>query len=144
MFVCSETDDFLISTDSNEAFRFIQNKIKEAFGISLQTCIRIKYLNFKLIQSEHGINMDQTDHILCMVDLYFGSKYITWRKDTPLRTDKQFEIEISNDIPATAAELKPLVQKYNGSYLSIYGAISHVTTASRPDLCKATSRLGVF
>jgi hypothetical protein len=144
VFVCSETDDFLISTDSNKAFGFIQNKMKEEFGISLQTGIRINYLNFKLIQSEHGISMDQTDHILCMVDLYFGPKYITRRTDTPLRTDKQFEIEISNDIPATTSELKSLVQKYNGSYLSIYGAISHVTTASLPDLCNAMSRLGFF
>jgi hypothetical protein len=79
-----------------------------------------------------------------MVDLYFGPDYVTRRTDTPLRTDKQFDIEISNDIPATTAELKSLVQKYNGSYLSIYGAISHVTTASCPDICNAMSRLGVF
>ena len=55
--------------------------------------------------------MDQTDHILCMVDLYFGPKYITCWTDTPLTTDKQFEIEVSNDIPATTTELKSLVQK---------------------------------
>ena len=78
--------------DSNKAFGFIQNKMKEAFGILLQTGIQTNYLNFKLIQSEHGISIDQTYHILCMVDLYFGPKYITRRKNTPLRTDKKFEI----------------------------------------------------
>ena len=72
----------------------------------LQTVTQINYLNFKLIQSEHGISMDQTDHILRMVELYFGPKYMTCRIDTPLRTDKQFEIDISQDIPATTAELK--------------------------------------
>ena len=87
--------------------------MKEAFGISLYTGIQIDYLNFKLIQSKHRISMDQTDHILCMVGLYSGPKYITRRIDTPLRTDKHFEIYISNDVPATTAELKSLVQKYN-------------------------------
>lgn len=55
--------------------------------------------------------------------------------------DKKFEIEILQDIPATATELKSLVKEYNGSYLSIYGAISHVTTESCEDLCNAMSCL---
>ena len=88
--------------------------------------------------------MDQTDHILCMLGLYFGTNYITCQTDTPLRTYKQFQLEMSNYIPATITEFKSLVQKYNGSDLSIYGSISHVTTASRPYLCNAVSCLRLF
>ena len=57
-FVCSETDNFLISANSDEAFQFMKNKTKEAFGISLQTGTQINYLNFNLIQRGHGISMN--------------------------------------------------------------------------------------
>ena len=59
--------------------------------------------------------MDQTDHILRMLELYFGPDYKNRKTDTPLRADKQFELEIQHDNPATTQELKALVKQYNGS-----------------------------
>ena len=80
---------FLISADSDESFQFIQSKLKEKVGISIQTGTRINYLSFKIIQSEHRISMDQTDNILWMLELYFRPDYKTRWTDTPICTYKK-------------------------------------------------------
>ena len=101
-------------------------------------------MNFKIIQSDHGISMDQTDHIVRMLKLYFVPDHKPSKTDTPLCTNKQFNLEILQDNPATAQGLKALLKEYIISFTSVYGDISHIATASRPDLCNAMSHLGVF
>ena len=44
--------------------------------------------------------MEQTDHILDMVQAYFTDDSSVIRTYTPLRTDKQFEHEIQYENPA--------------------------------------------
>ena len=49
--VCSETDDFLVGTDSPKDYRIIRDKIHDAFGITLQSGPKTNYLNFQIIVS---------------------------------------------------------------------------------------------
>ena len=80
----SETDDFLIMTNSSECFDIINEGIKRAFGISLQNGNTIFYLNTRIVQSSHGISFDQCDHIVDTVSKYFDSNSKIVKTDTPL------------------------------------------------------------
>ena len=80
----------------------IKDTTKEAFSITLQRGPRFTYLNFRIIQSTHGISLDQTDHILHFLETFFSANAKVARTDTVLRTDKQFNNKISFDAPATA------------------------------------------
>ena len=46
--------------------------------------------------------------------------------------------------PATPAGLKALEKEFGHRFSSVYGALLHVATASRPDIANALNRLGIF
>ena len=140
----SKTDDFLILTNSPECFNIINKGIKRAFGVSLQQGDAIYYLNTRIIQSSHGISFDQCDHIIDTVSKYFDINTKIVKTDTPLRADLDFDKEVYLSVPATASELKSLVEEFKGSYSKIYGEVMHIMVVSRPDLSFALHRLGVF
>lgn len=99
-----------MATNSTECYNYVKEAVACAFEVTLQSGVRINYLNFCIIQSKRGIILDQTDHILDMLANYFPKAATTWKVDTPLRTDSQFETEISNNIPADPLELNTLEQ----------------------------------
>ena len=106
VFMRCETNDFLMATNSEKAYKMIKDTIEEAFRITLQRGPCFSYLNFRIIQSTHGISIDQTGHILHFLKIFFNSTAKVARTDTVIRTDKQFNNEIAFDIPASASELK--------------------------------------
>ena len=91
--------------------------------------------------SNFGIIIDQTYHILQILYRFFEPNVNVKLADNVLRTDRQFNEEIRNYIPDTTKEIKDLEIIHNGSYLSIYGSLFHIGTASRLDLCKGLNRL---
>ena len=119
--LCTETDDFLMATDYVEAYCYVSDHLKEAFGITIQSGERINYLNFRILQSKYGISIDQIDHILDLLAKIFYPKSHSRKTDTPLRTDKQFDREVATEIPSIPHELRRLEKQYRGSYLSLYG-----------------------
>ena len=68
LFMCSETDEFLMATNSPALYDLVRCTIEKAFNITLQDGLRFSYLNFHIVQSEHGISIDQTDHILLLLE----------------------------------------------------------------------------
>jgi len=88
--------------------------------------------------------VDQTDFILSIVNQYIPSTEKTTKVDTPLRTDKNFDNEIKNSIPATEQELKQLYVEYKAYFHTIFGQLCHNMKASRPDIANSINRLGVF
>ena len=50
VFICTETDDFLLSKNCEEAYFLVRDSLQEAFGVTIQTGQRIDYLNFRSIQ----------------------------------------------------------------------------------------------
>ena len=144
MFLAVETDDLLISTNSERLTTKVVTAIKSAFDITLQTGDVIKYLNYNIVQSTFGISMDQTAHILDLADTYLGKDNKYSSTATPLRSDRQFNEEMYLSVPATPSELKALEKEYGHKYSTVYGALLHVSTASRPDIANALNRLGVF
>ena len=101
-------------------------------------------MNFRIIQSEHGVSIDQTDHILDLVNSYIPVDTKTSPVDTSLRTDRQFQSEVSTSLPASPSDLKALEKEYGFKFSSLYVALLHISSISRPDLSNAMNRLGIF
>ena len=138
------TDDILVFTKYAEFFLTIKTKLHQSFGVTSQNNHVIYYLNYKIIQSEHAISIDQTDFIQEVIEKYIPKNSVTPKIDTPLRTDRQFADEIKSSLPADAHELKLLAKEYGADYRTIFGQLCHIMKASRPDLSNAINRLGVF
>ena len=142
--VAVETDDLLVATNSPDLKDLVLNTLLSAFKVTTQEGSVLKYLNFRIIQSVHGISIDQTSHIQELVHTYIPVDSKIDPVNTPLRSDRQFNDEVATSIPATPSELKKLEIEFGFKYSSLYGALLHVSSSSRPDLSNAINRLGVF
>lgn len=145
----TSTDDFLCIHSTQAIYEELCTYLKEYFDITTCTGPLLKYLNTRIIQSEFGVSYDQTEHIEHKIikkhfpDDKIGDS-IMKEVHTPFRTDSQYEIDLSEQLPATKEELKKLIEKYGAPFASILGDIMHVWVWSRLDIGYATSRLSQY
>ena len=144
LFLLSNVDDFLILSSSKDLFLRVKEKLSSMFDLTSQEDDVIKFLNLQIVSSSNAVSIDQTRHIIDMVEPYFPRLQKFQKINTPMRTDKDFEDEYANSIPATDDELRNLEIEFGGSYLTLYGKLLHVATVSRPQIANALSRLGKF
>ena len=62
------TDDVLFATNNETSFSELTRFFKEHFEMTVQEGSVIKYLNFRIFQSPLGFSVDQTDHIIELVN----------------------------------------------------------------------------
>ena len=144
LIVLTNVDDFLILASTIAIYTKVKNKLSSMFDITTQEGPIINFLNLRIISSQTAISIDQTKHILDMVESHFPRLQHFTKIHTPMRTDKSFESEFADAIPTTKSELNSLEIEFGGSYLTLYGKLLHVATISRPQICNALSRLGKF
>ena len=144
----TSTDDFLCAHSDDQIYEDLCTYLKQYFSITTNTGTELKYLNIRIIQSDHGISYDQTEHIHKMLKKYFPDEKIadsTMKEvHTPFRTDNQFEIDLLEQLPATKEQLKLLEKKYGAGYSSILGDLMHIWVFSRPDSGYAITRLSQY
>ena len=112
--------------------------------VTVQTGTVLKYLNVKIVQTDFGISIDQTQHIkTTLIDRLFPPNRTERLKpvDTPYRTDGEYERALAEALPATGQELKALEDQYLGSFHSIIGMFLHVEQVTRFDTGFAVTRL---
>ena len=63
---------------------------------------------------------------------------------TPFSTDSQFEIVLSEELPASSSELSQLIHPYGGTYAEILGQLLCVFIWTRPDLEYSCTCLGKY
>ena len=84
------TDDFINTTNNENAFTELTRVFKEHFEMKVQEVSVLKYLNFRIIYYPLGLSIDQTDHIMELVNEWFPTG--KFRKvDTTLRTTYSYE-----------------------------------------------------
>lgn len=132
MFLAIETDDILVCTNSSSLEKKIMTQIQSAFKVTVQEGDEISFLNYRIIQSVHGISVDQTQHIIDMVNDFLPPDVKVKATNTPLRSDKQFNEEVFLSVPATPAELKSLKREFGHKFSSVYGALLHVENCFSP------------
>ena len=111
---------------------------------TVQTGMVLKYLNVKIVQTDFGISIDQTQHIkITIIDRFFPPTRTERLKsvDTPYRTDGEYERALAEALPATGQELKALEDQYGGTFHSIIGMFLHVEQVTRFDTGFAVTRL---
>lgn len=144
MLICVETDDLLISYSSFRLVQLLENELKKLFKYTKEEGTVLKFLNFRIIQSEHGISIDQTKHIIKEVlNPYWSNKNRdNIRKRTgPFPTDPQVEHEIMNATILEGKALKDLETRYHGSMYKWSGSGLHIAVQSRYDLAYAQMRI---
>ena len=94
--VSVQTDDLLLATNDHSLKDEILNCLLSAFKVIMQKGTQLKYLNFRILQTTHGISIDQCDHILELVYTYIPVDTKISPANTPLRSDRQFNDEVAN------------------------------------------------
>ena len=62
------TGDVINTTNNQNAFPKLARLFKEHFEMKLQEVTVLKYLNFRICQYPLGLSIDQTDHIMELVN----------------------------------------------------------------------------
>ena len=144
LILLTNVDDFLILTSTKEFYLKVKNKLASMFDITPQEGPVIKFLNLRIISSPTAISIDQTRHTLDTIEPFFPRLHHFSKVHTPLRTDKKFETEYADSLPATKEELHELEIEFGGAYLTLYGKLLHIATITRPQIANALSRFGKF
>ena len=63
MIVNTSTDDFLCAHSHTKTYASLVSHLKKYFDVTTKQGTKFKYLNLRIIQSEHCISFDQTKHI---------------------------------------------------------------------------------
>ena len=100
----------------------------------------LKYSNFRICKSPLGFSIDQTDHIMELVNEWFPTGNFR-NVDTPFRTDYSHEKELLAALPLTAHFLQKAEMEYHGKFGHTLGRIQHIDLMIKIDLCYATCRL---
>ena len=58
------TDDMLYMSISEGPLNQVLNRFGDFFSFKVKRGTELQFLNFRIIQSEHGISIDQTNHII--------------------------------------------------------------------------------
>ena len=142
----TSTDDFLCAYSSDAIFADLQKHISQYVNVTAQTGPVLNYLNLRIIQSPHGISIDQTDHIrTTILDAWFkGPSDQIKTAPNPYRTDSQFEADLAESLPASDEELAQLEYEYQGSFARLIGQINHVAVWTRPDIAFACARMSRY
>ena len=93
------TDDILCATSNSDIFWLIHSVLKETFEITMQEGPVLSYLNLRIIQSELGISLDQTEHINDLVKEWYPDGFKPTH--TQLRTERKFKTDIAQSLPPT-------------------------------------------
>ena len=144
MLLCTSTDDFLCAFSKEYIFADFMKFMDSILPVTAQTGTVLKYLNVRIIQTDMGISIDQTQHIKTnVVEKYFPPERTERLKsaDTPYRTDSEYERALSETLPATGRELTELEIQFGGPYHSLVGAILHVQQVTRYEIGFALTRL---
>jgi hypothetical protein len=145
MIIDTSTDDFLCGHNSNSLLNSFISYLKKYVNVTVQRGAILNYLNLRIVQSIHGISIDQTQHIRdTILDVWFPAdteEGMVKSAYTPFRTDSDYEKALAETLPATDEELVRLEYEYGGTFPHLIGKVSHVGVWSRPDLAYAMSRL---
>ena len=108
MIVVTSTDDFLCSYDDEDLFNRFMTHMNQFAKTTYQEGKVLKYLSTRIIQSDMGISIDQTSHIITRIlEKWFPKDKSECLKtaDMPYQTDGEFERAINEYLPATGEQL---------------------------------------
>ena len=106
----------------------------------------LSYINLLVIQSPHGISIDQTAHINVKIPAQWfpNATEISKSAPTPFKEDRIFEVDLSETLPSTPGELHHLEELYLVKYSANIGKTVHIMQCTRPDLMYAVNHISRY
>ena len=127
--ICLATDDIILFTDNIICFQRLQIEFNPIFEYSIQNHSVLTFLNIHIIQSNYGIIIDQTKHIISnIINPYWKDKNtssIPW-ESYPFHTESSFETELFNYLLISDKDKKSQIEIHNGSLEKWIGSLLHV------------------
>ena len=108
--------------------------------MKLQEGSVIKYLHFRICQSPLGFSIDQTDHIMELVNEWLPTGNFR-NVGTTFWTDSSYGKELLAALLLTWHDLHKAEIEYHGKFGYRLGRIKHIALMSKIELCYATCRL---
>ena len=123
------TYDILFSSGNKILNEIFEQEIGEFFTYQVQKGSVLKYLNWQIIQSKHGISIDQTSFLLReILKPYWKNtdhKNI-YSRQNPFPMDTKFEIELFQAHPLEEQELEKIETAHNVSLGHWVGNLLHI------------------
>ena len=139
------TDDIMCSFHDWKIFEDIKQFMLQYFELSTQTGAVLKFLGMRIIQSDHGISMDQAEYTYEMLQHYFGTdldKVKTHK--TPLPYDKDMEKELRDAIPIQSVDMPQIIARYKGPYRFWIGKLLFLGVNTRFEIVYSVQRLSEY
>ena len=115
-------DNVLNTTNNRTAFTEIRRVVEEDFEIKVQEGSVLKYLNFQIYQSTPRFSVDQTYHIMELINEWFPTgKFREF--DTPFTADYTYENEPMAALTLTVNSLHKVEMGYYGKFGHTIGRI---------------------
>ena len=144
-YVALVTDDILMAATDISLYEKLCNVFTQYFSYTSESSNLLHFLNYRIIQSEHGISIDQYVHIRQeMLDVFFADVSIVPFQSSPFPLSPSFEMELYKSTPLSDDALEALTIRYHGSYNHWTGSILHIATRSRSDLSYMAMRLSGY
>ena len=89
-YITVSTDDVLNTNNNEHAFPELTRVFKEHFDMKVKEGSFLKYLNFRVCQSPLGFSIDQTDHIMGLVNKWLPTGKFR-HVDKPFWEDSSYE-----------------------------------------------------
>ena len=140
-------DDILIFTDDIKCYQTIRCAFNPLFDYSYQQGPVLKFLNMRIIQSNYGISIDQTNHIIQNILQDYWKHHdtttIQWQS-APFPTESSFKDELFHALPLTTIQHQQYIKTHNGSLAKWIGALMHITQVTPFDISYACMRLSTY
>ena len=116
-YVSLATDDILLAASDISMYKKMATTFKKYFDFTSDTGSLLYFLNYRIIQSEHGISVDQYSHIRQnILNIFFKPTDEVPFVSSPFPLDPAFEMELYKSTPLPEEEVEKMTEKYNGAY----------------------------
>ncbi len=145
LYVSLATDDIFCGFHSYAVLEDLAAFLRKYFTIVVQTGGVIKFLGYRIIQSDRAISIDQAPYCYEMLEDYFGTDPERTVKTVsiPMRSDAEFERELYESPPLSPTELQDYCFRYRGGFRHHTGKLVFAVD-TRFDFQFAVQRLSEF
>ena len=134
------TGDVLNTNNNETAFTELTLVFEEQFVMKFQEGSVLRYLNFRIFQSTLAFGVDQTDHIIEVVNEWFPTgRYRNF--DTTFSTGYTYEKYLMAELPLTGNALRKAEMEHHGKFGHTLGRIQQIYLMNIIDICYETCHL---
>ena len=139
-------DGTLLSFKTETDRKYFENFMNESFEMTSpgkQTIM--SFLSTRIVQSEHGISLDQTYHIKNKIlNDWFPPNSTVKHVNTPIDHTTDFEIKLGTTAAIKQHDLHTYEKLYHGEFRHSIGQLLHVQQWTRADISYSVSRLATY